>query len=455
MTTAPDTVEPTRAAPRRIDVPGSAHGEAPVFEATPDDAGANTTGPGAQTRFDRWREDAADWLRVAWRHVSRVAAVIRPLGWVAIALAIALWVAALAYGWIEALIAAAVVTAITLLSIPFLFGRTAYGVDLDLTRTRVVVGERAVGALTLTNDTGRALLPSEVVLPVGAGRGVFDVPRLTSGESHEELFAIPTSSRGVLAVGPVSVLRGDPLGLFERTHDRRQAVELFVHPRTTSLDGLSLGQLRDLEGLPVQQLERDDVSFHALREYQPGDDLRHVHWKSTARTGDVMVRQYEQTRRSHFVLGLSALPDDYREPDEFELAVSIAGSVGLRALRDSRVLDARVQQGALRAESGRRYLDALAALEPSRPRDGGVVALAGAMAVGAPQAAVAVIVTGSEADAADLRLACSRLPYGVRVLAVVADLRVDAPSLRRVGEADVVTVGALDQLGRAVRKVLA
>ena len=56
--------------------------------------------------------------------------------------------------------------------------------------------------------------------------------------------------------------------------------------------------------------------------------------------------------------------------------------------------------------------------------------------------------------AADLRLACSRLPLGVRALAIVADARVDAPALKRIGEADVVTIGDLDQLPRAVRKVL-
>ena len=70
--------------------------------------------------------------------------------------------------------------------------------SLDLTRTRVVVGERAVGALTLSNTGRRAILPSRVVLPVGAGRGVFAVGRLAAGESAEELFAIPTHRRGVV-----------------------------------------------------------------------------------------------------------------------------------------------------------------------------------------------------------------------------------------------------------------
>lgn len=408
----------------------------------------------AASRAELVREALAEHAPRLLARVRTAARVVRPIGWVLLATAIVLWTGAVALGWMEALVAAVVVTAVLALSVPFLFGRTVYDVDLDLTRTHVVVGERAVGALTLTNRSRRAILPSRVVLPVGSGRGVFEVPRLAPDAVHEELFAIPTTARGVLAVGPVSVLRGDPLGLFERTHDRNDAVDLYVHPRTTSLDGLSLGHLRDLEGLPVRQLARDDVSFHALREYQPGDDLRHVHWRSTARVGEVMVRQYEETRRSHFVVGLSTHPGDYRTPEEFELAISVAGSVGLRALRDSRTLEARVQRGPLRATNARRLLDELSSLEHSRPREGGIAGLAGAVALHAPDAAVAVLVCGSSVDGAELRRACARLPYDVRVLAVVADTRVDAPALQRIGDADVVTLGTLEQLPRAVRKVL-
>ena len=468
MTLSQGPGTPTRRARRGSGAPAAAFdpngpapeaGERPSAPATAEREPAEVTAPSVQaarepSRAERLREDAGEIAGRAWAGIRHVAGVIRPLGWIVAALAVALWIVALTLGWKEVMIAAAVVTAVLALCVPFLFGRTSYEVGLDLTRTHVVVGERAVGALTLANRTARALLPAEVVLPVGAGRGLFQVPRLAPGAAHEELFAIPTQRRGVLSVGPVSVLRGDPLGLFERTHDRRNAVDLFVHPRTSDLEGLSLGHLRDLEGLPVQHLARDDVSFHALREYQPGDDLRHVHWKSTARVGELMVRQYEETRRSHFVVALSASPDEYRTPDEFELAISVAGSIGLRALRDSRTLDVRTQRGALRALSARRFLDELSTLEHSRPREGGIAALAGSLAAVAPQAAVAVLVTGSKADAAELRVACARLPFGVRVVAVVADDRVSAPALRRIGEADVVTLGDLDQLAGAVRKVL-
>ncbi|MDN8547927.1 DUF58 domain-containing protein [Microbacterium sp. NM3R9] len=400
------------------------------------------------------RERLESWWGVARRRINAVTRTIRPLGWVLLTATALLWIVAVSFGWQEMIIAAVILTAIIVISVPFLFGRTAYDVDLDLTRTHVVVGERAIGGLTLVNGTARSILPSRVVLPVGSGRGEFDVPRLAPQAVHEELFAIPTTARGVLAVGPVSVLRGDPLGLFERSSDRRQAVDLYVHPRTTPLEGLSLGRLRDLEGLPSTQLASDDVSFHALREYQPGDDLRHVHWKSTARVGDLMMRQYEETRRSHFVLGLSTYAGDYRDPDEFELAISAAGSLGLRALRDSRMLEARTQRGPLRTQGPRRLLDNLAALTHSRQRDGGIVALAGTIAATSYDVAIVVLFCGSGVDPAELKLACSRLPKGVRALAVVADAAVESPVLRRVGDADVISISALDQLPPAIRKVL-
>ncbi|WP_375386243.1 DUF58 domain-containing protein [uncultured Microbacterium sp.] len=401
-----------------------------------------------------WRDVAGPLAERALHRTRAVLSVARPVTWVLIFAAVVLWIAGQMLGWWELTVAALVITIALLLCLLFLIGRTAYDISLDLTRTRVVVGERAVGALTLSNPGTRAILPSRVVLPVGSGRGTFSVRRLAAGDSAEELFAIPTQRRGVLQVGPVSVVRGDPLGLFERVHRRDEPVDLFVHPRTVLFAGQSLGFLRDLEGLPATDLSPDDVSFHALREYHPGDDLRHVHWKSTARTGTVMVRQYEETRRSHFVIGLSRSPADYRDDAEFELAISAAGSLGLRALRDSQRVEVRVQGRSLPAGTGKQFLDSLAALEPSRPREGGVVALAGVVSATLALASVVVLVCGSTVDAAQLRIACSRLPYGARALAVVAQTGA-TPSLRRIGEADVLTIGALDQLAGALRKVLA
>lgn len=402
-----------------------------------------------------WRDIAALIAVRIGNRLRKIAAVIRPLAWILIALAVVFWIVGLSLGWRELIVTAVVVTITLLICSVFLIGRTEYDVNLDLARTRVVVGERAVGALTLANPGGRAILPSRVVLPVGNGRGEFGIQRLAPGEKAEELFAIPTQRRGVVQVGPVSVVRGDPLGLFERAHRRDEPVDLFVHPKTVLFDGQSLGFLRDLEGLPAADLSRDDVSFHALNEYQPGDDLRHVHWRSTARTGIMMVRQYEETRRSHFVIGLSTSSGDYADPADFELGISAAGSIGLRALRDSQRVDVRVQGRALRADTGKQLLDSLAAVEGSKPRDGGIAELSGVIAATMPLASVVVLVCGARVSNEDLRIACSRLPFGARVIAVVTDTAVEVPALRRIGDADVVSVGALDQLPLALQKVLA
>ncbi|MFD7869688.1 MULTISPECIES: DUF58 domain-containing protein [Microbacterium] len=411
--------------------------------------------PAPTDRDAGWRDIAAVLGARALSRLRLMAAAVRPLAWVLMGLAVGFWILGQVAGWAEFTIAAIVIAMAVAVCALFLIGRTAYDVSLDLARTRVVVGERAVGALTLANRGSRAILPSRVVLPVGSGRGEFGIQRLAPGEEAEELFAIPTHKRGVVKVGPVSVVRGDPLGLFERAHRRDEPVDLFVHPRTVLFDGQSLGYLRDLEGLPAADLSRDDVSFHALLEYQPGDDLRHVHWRSTARTGTMMVRQYEETRRSHFVIGLSRSTAEYATDDDFELAISAAGSIGLRALRDSQRVDMRVQGRELPSGTGKQLLDSLSAVEGSKPKEGGIAELAGVVAATMPLASVVVLVCGSRVRADDLRLACSRLPFGARVLAVVADTSVDTPALRRIGDADVVTVGALAQIPLALQKVLA
>lgn len=402
-----------------------------------------------------WRDVVAVIAGRVLDRLRLIAAVVRPLGWTLMALAVAFWILGMLMGWQELTVAGLVLAAVVLVCAAFLIGRTEYDVSLDLARTRVVVGERAVGALTLSNSGTRAILPSRVVLPVGAGRGEFSIQRLAPGQEAEELFAIPTQRRGVVKVGPVSVVRGDPLGVFERAHRRDDPVDLYVHPRTVLFGGQSLGFLRDLEGMPATDLSRDDVSFHALLEYQPGDDLRHVHWKSTARTGVMMVRQFEETRRSHFVIGLSRSSGDYRNEDEFELGISVAGSVGLRALRDSQRVDVRVQGRELASGTGKRLLDSLSTVEQSKPREGGISELAGVLAAHMPLASVVVLVCGSSVATEDLRLACSRLPFGSRALAVVVQSGLDQPALRKIGDADVVTIGALEQLPLALQKVLA
>ena len=84
-----------------------------------------------------------------------------------------------------------------------------------------------------------------------------------------------------------------------------------------------------------------------------------------------------------------------------------------------------------------------------------IAELAGVVSAAMPLASVVVLVCGASVDVEALRRACARLPFGARALAVVAQAGLDSPELRRIADADVVTVGALDQLPLALQRVLA
>lgn len=403
--------------------------------------------------------EAVTWRQVAGYLASRAGAgvraatrVIRPIGWAAIVGAVVLWVVGPMFGWRELTTAAIALTVVVVACALFLLGRTAYDIQLDLARDSVVVGDVAHGEVTVVNGTESAISASRVVLPVGRDRAVFAVRRLAAGDGATEEFRIPTERRGVIPVGPASVLRGDPLGLFERIESRAEPTDLFVHPRTAAFTGESLGFVRDLEGLPTRDLARDDIAFHALAEYQPGDDLRHVHWRSTARTGTTMVRTYEETRRSHFVIALSRSRDEYRTDAEFELAVSIAASMGRRGMRDAFDVDLRTQDAVLRADDERRMLDSFSRLSSARMR-GGIDALGTIVGSEVPSASFVVLITGRGAKTADVRAAVSRVPSGARALVCVADEGAD-PTIRRIGETPVLALGRLDQLPPAMRTVV-
>ncbi|GAB2451781.1 DUF58 domain-containing protein [Xylanimonas ulmi] len=396
--------------------------------------------------------------RAAVRGAAAARAVAAPVtgavsayGLAAIAAAVVAWVCGFAYAWQEMAVVAVLLTMTLLAAVLFVLGRFRYTVELDLAQRRVTVGERAVGRLDVRNGSSRALLPSVMEVPVGQGAAAFPVPRLRPGASHEEIFTIPTRRRSVITVGPVRSVRADPLGLLRREVSWTAPQELFVHPQVTSLAGASTGFLRDLEGRATQDISDSDVSFHALRDYVPGDDRRHIHWKTTARTGQLMVRQFEETRRSQLAVLLSTRAEDYASDDEFELAVSVCGSLGLQAIKEDRGVTVLVSAGTLRGDHRTRLLDDLARVErtPTRTRLSDVARLAGATVT---NASVVAFVVGSAVPPADLRAASARLPQDVHVMALQCAPGA-AMSRHTVAELTVLTLGGLGELPLAMRRL--
>ncbi|MCC6270352.1 MAG: DUF58 domain-containing protein, partial [Microbacteriaceae bacterium] len=269
---------------------------------------------------------------------ERISSVVTPLGWSLLALVPLAFVLGYALGWIEFVVVGWAGLVLLVVAAAYLVGRGSFTVTLGAVHSRVVVGEPASGTVTIANPERHRILGALVEVPVGDALATVTMPSLARGAIFSHEFAVPTVRRGVVNIGPARTVRADPIGLIRREIIWTQAQELYIHPRTIGVPSTTTGFIRDLEGNPTRQISDSDVSFHALREYLPGDDRRYIHWKSTARTGTHMVRQFEETRRSHLVIALSLASADYAHDDEFELAVSVAGSLGVRAIRDTRAI---------------------------------------------------------------------------------------------------------------------
>ena len=403
---------------------------------------------------------------VLGRAFDRVAAVVTPLGWAMFAIVPLSLAFGYGYGLLEFVVVGFACLALIVIAVVYLVGRSATQVALRVPHSRVVVGERAVGELVVTNPNRVRTFGLTVEIPVGAGLAEVVLPGLRRGASFAHEFVIPTARRGVIPVGPVRTVRADPVGIVRREVVWTEQAELFVHPRTIAIPSMSTGFIRDLEGNPTRDLSNNDVSFHALREYVPGDERRYIHWKSTARTGRYMVRQFEETRRSHLVIALSLASRDYATEEEFELAVSVAGSLGTRAIRDARTVTvvasettpefAKRKVFAVRLLSTltrTRLLDDLALVEHAESALSieDVARVTGEQSSGV---SVAFLVCGSGATAQELRAASTKFSVGVEVVAVVCDPE-RSPGLRRVAGLSVLTIGYLEDLQKSLSRAAA
>ncbi|THG32407.1 DUF58 domain-containing protein [Naasia lichenicola] len=420
------------------------------------------TGLGADaliTLVRLWRAVSGAALRAA----RQVSAVVTPLGWTMLSVVVVAFLVGYGFGWAELAAVAWAGAVIIVVASLFLIGGHSQGIELTMAHPRVVVGDRAVGGITAVNPTRRRLLGTTLEIPVGRGLLEFPLPSIAPGATIDDVFVVPTTRRGLITIGPVRSVRADPIGLVRREHIWPGSIELFVHPQTVSIPSTSTGFVRDLEGQATRDLTSSDVAFNALRDYQLGDDRRWIHWKSTAKTGVYMVKQFEETRRSHLMVALSLAGDDYADDEQFELAVSVAGSLGVRAIRDARTVSVVVSERtpefakrktfavrSLSTITRTRLLDELAVIDRATAALG-VVDLARVAAEQVAGTSVAFVVLGSTATPLQLRAVSSAFPSGVEVIAVLCDPGY-TPSLRRVSDLTVLTIGYLEDLQKSLAR---
>jgi uncharacterized protein (DUF58 family) len=233
-------------------------------------------------------------------------------------------------------------------------------------------------------------------------------------ESASGRIDLPTPQRGVHAIGPVTRLRTDPCGCFRRRRVWPVVAELYVRPRIALLDQQETGRISDLEGVVSDRPAPSDLAFHTLREYERGDDLRHVHWRSSAKAGQLLVRQFVETRRSEAVVIIDAEAVAYPDDEDFELAVSIGASMAVRAALDRCEVTLASGGSRVRSDTVDVLLD-----ESCRLATGAhelVDVVAGAI-VDSGRANLAVVVTGPGRADEELLLTASQLPaQALRIL---------------------------------------
>jgi uncharacterized protein (DUF58 family) len=243
--------------------------------------------------------------------------------------------AALTLGESELLRAAALLLALPLVSAAVV-SRTKYRLDCDrsLSPTRIPVGGTVTVKLALHNagrlpTSGLAL---EDTIPYSLGpRPHVTLPRLGAGGRRTGEYPLRPDVRGRFIVGPLTVRLSDPFGCCEITRAFTTTTELTVVPRLVALPLVPLtgswSGLGEGGGQTAGALGDDDA---AVRDYRQGDDLRKVHWRSTAHAGALMVRREAQPWVARATLLLDDRLAAHRgrgAGSSFEYAVSAAASI--------------------------------------------------------------------------------------------------------------------------------
>jgi uncharacterized protein (DUF58 family) len=350
--------------------------------------------------------------------------VVRPAGWMVVGLGVGAGVVAALMGWRELAVLASASLLLVLLGVPFLLGRTSVDVDLRLEPERVVAGESVAAGVVVRNTASGRLLPTTLEVPVGSAVHRYGIGSLASGRQHEESFTIRTERRGVIEVGPATTRRGDPIGMFSRDVVWTPVREVLVRPPMVGLEALGAGLLRDLEGVSTDAVSQSDLAFHALREYVPGDELRHIHWRSSAKVmaasgeSSLLVRQYLDTRRSHATLVVDDVPAAWQEEDDFETAMSVSASIAVRALLDEFDVSFVCGPTASSGADGRRALDAVC--RATQGSTGIVEAARHATSV-APDTSLLFLLGGSRTGFEALLRGAAAFPPEVRRLAITVE----------------------------------
>jgi len=315
--------------------------------------------------------------------------------------------------------------------------------DLGTEPESVDVDGGASVYVRLHNDGPFPLFSPRVVVGVPGGEHAVAAPWLRAGDDERRDFPLRRLRRGVHPLGPVVVQRRDPLGLLAWSTQTVPVQDLYVRPRLVPVPAIGLGLVSDVDGVASDRVSMSDLAFHALREYVSGDDLRHIHWRSSAKADRLLVRQFQDSRRNHLTIVLDSDRAAYASRADYEMAVSVAASLGVRGLQDD--LEVTFYSAAERWANctGSVLLDACCRVERG---DWPLSELLGELAAAVASPGLLVLVTGGRPTVDDLRGHLADVGPHARALGVQCETDAN-PELAAAGSAVLAMVGHADQIG--------
>jgi uncharacterized protein (DUF58 family) len=299
------------------------------------------------------------------------------------------------------------------------------------------VGDKIRVTYTLRN-TSRVPKPwlevhNPTTLPGGLpGRAIPLGPRA----ERSWLVRVPFVRRGHFRIEPLQIRTGDPFGFFEASASVGQGVAVVVYPRIESIPlwRLPAAYLEGTNASPERTLQTTPLAT-TVRPWAPGDSFNRIHWRATARHGEIQVKEFEleQTADAWIILDLErAIQTGRGDESTVEAAVRVAAAVADKAIRDNRAVGMTVnahRTTVLPADRGSRQhlkiMQLLAAVDGdgTSPLVETIVATAGRLRRGM----TAILVTPST-DATWIRPIASLRTRGIATVVVA----IDAPAFERV-----------------------
>jgi uncharacterized protein (DUF58 family) len=294
-------------------------------------------------------------------------------GWTAVAAGLAMWVAARLVASPDLHAIAAGVVALPLLGVLYVrWTHSRMEVHRSLSAVRAAPGARVTVTLTIGNR-GRAatsFLLLEDAVPPGLGKPARLVAAGIPPRNDQRLsYTLLCRQRGRYVVGPLSIYLTDPFGLARARVQAQSTSELVVYPAVEDLSaGGLVTQGAGAGESAVRHLYRSTAEFFTMRQYVTGDDLRRIHWPSVARTGELMIRQDESTRRSTATVFLDtrSLALGPNGSPGFEKAVSVGATLGRALLRSGFALRLALPDSSPTSVGEEQLLETLAGISPSR-----------------------------------------------------------------------------------------